>query len=103
MQQSLQDQTQTLITQSTNSQEQATQMLEQIQHMMQQYLPFAFTLSAIFIVLALVNMIHKWRVQSAIMNIDRNVQKLVDLQVITASIKKDPLRPTPVLEESEQK
>jgi hypothetical protein len=47
---------------------------------MQFFLAISAAVSFIIIVLLIVNLVYKWRVQSAILRMDKNLQKLVDNQ-----------------------
>ncbi len=47
---------------------------------MQFFLAISTAISFIIIVLLIVNLVYKWRVQSAILRMDKNLQKLVDNQ-----------------------
>lgn len=55
-----------------------TQMTEAIQSIIPVVLGVGAVLSLIIFIYVLASSIHKWRVQSAILRIDKNLQKLVE-------------------------
>ncbi len=58
-------------------QAQMDHLTDTIQSQMQTYLPFMMILSGLVVVVLLLNMFHKWRLERAILRIDKNLQKLV--------------------------
>jgi hypothetical protein len=67
----------------SQSSDQISQLMDKIQPMLQLLIVISTLLTIALIVLYLFNSIHKWRVNRAILRMDKNLQLLVDAQIPT--------------------
>lgn len=69
--------TQTIQTSSGTIPPELTQLIEKIQSLLPIILTFGLIVSFTFFIYIIAATVHKWRVESAILRIDKNLQKLV--------------------------
>ncbi len=81
MQEQQQEQTQNILSLLTGAQGQTSDTIQQLQGTLQSYLWIGLVFSGLMLVLVLINVLHKMRVHAAILRIDKNLQKLVAIQV----------------------
>lgn len=53
-------------------------MLTQYEPIIRMILTIGALMSVVFVIVALANLLHKWRVERAILRIDKNLQSMVD-------------------------
>ncbi|MDQ5982881.1 MAG: hypothetical protein QG549_879 [Patescibacteria group bacterium] len=64
---------------STQLQQQAVEsILAQYEPIIRMLLTIGALMSVVFVIVALANLLHKWRVERAIFRIDKNLQSMVD-------------------------
>jgi hypothetical protein len=78
---------------------QSIQIPQNLQNMLQVFLILSVVATVIVCLYLVVSAIHKWRVQSAILRIDDNLQRLVDAQLRPVSAKEGIGEPAESLDE----
>ena len=101
----LDNNTQSLSTLTGNSggtQQFTDQMIRDLQNTLAPFLIISVIVTFVIVIYLVISAVHKWRVQSAILRIDSNLQKLVDLGLKHGSPQEGSVSTTPQ-EDIEQK